>query len=242
MGAMTVPPFAIGLRERQKAARRQAISDAATALFLERGFDTVTMAEVAEAAGVSIKTIFNYFGSKEELFLDREAEARAATIAAITERPPGASITDGLLALLVEHRVPSGGDGWEALDDPARRAGFRSFLTTWHESTALRARHLLVQERLADTLQVTLAAELGLSPDDVRIRAMSMMLVAMMHERHRTLARAVLEDVPAGEVRRRVEEVSQEAMRRVAAAFPDLDVARLPPDPEGDPAGAGRMG
>lgn len=227
---MPIPPIALGLRERQKAERRQAISDAATALFLQRGFDAVTMAEVADAAGVSIKTIFNYFGSKEELFLDREAEARAATIAAITERPPGASITDGLLALLVEHRVPSGRGGWETLDDPARREGFRSFLTTWQESTALRARHLLVQERLADTLQEALAAELDLPADDVRIRAMSMVLVAVMHERHRTLARAVLEGVPADEVRRRVEEVSTEAMRRVAAAFPDLD-PRRPPDP-----------
>lgn len=227
---MPIPPLTLGLRERQKAARRRAISDAATALFLERGFDAVTMAEVADAAGVSIKTIFNYFGSKEELFLDREAEMRALTIAAITGRPPGASITDGLLSLLVAHRVPSGGEGWEALDDPARLEGFRCFLTTWQDSTALRARHLLVQEQIAETLQETLGAELGLPADDVRIRAMSMMLVAVMHERHRTLAHAVMEGVSPAEIQRRVREIAVEAMGRVAAAFPDLD-ARRPPDP-----------
>jgi AcrR family transcriptional regulator len=228
-----IPPLPPGLRERQKQERRRAISDAATALFLERGFDAVTMAEVAEAAGVSIKTIFNYFGSKEELFLDREAEAREATVAAITDRPAGATITDGILTLLVEHRVPSGGEGWEALDDAGRLEGFRAFLTTWHESTALRARHLLVQERLADTLIATLSAELRIAPEDVRIRAMAMMVVAVMHERHRVMAEAVLEGAPVAEVRRRVREFSQEAVGRVATAFPDLDPPRLP-RPDGD--------
>lgn len=227
---MPIPPLIPGLRERQKTARRRAISDTATTLFLERGFDAVTMADVAEAAGVSIKTIFNYFGSKEELFLHREAEARAATIAAINERPPGASITDGLLSLLVEHRVPSGGEGWEALDDPARLEAFRCLLRTWQDSTALRARHLLVQERIADTLGATLAGELGIAAGDVRIRAMAMMLVAVTHERHRTMARAVLDGLPAAEIERRVREFSVEAMGRVAAAFPDLD-PRRPPDP-----------
>lgn len=227
---MPIPPLTLGLRERQKAERRRAISDAATALFLERGFDAVTMAEVAEAAGVSIKTIFNYFGSKEELFLDREAEMRQATIDAIVRRPPGASITDGLLALLVEQRVPSGGEGWDALDDAARMEGFRAFLTTWRESTALRARHLLVQERLSDTLRETLAGELGLPADDVRVRAMAMMLVAVMHERHRTMAEAVLGGLPVAEIQRRVRELSVEGMGRIAAAYPDLD-PRRPPDP-----------
>lgn len=220
------PPLPPGLRERQKQERRRAISDAATALFLERGFETVTMAEVAEAAGVSIKTIFNYFGSKEELFLDRESEARDATVAAITARPAGCSITGGILSLLVQKRVPSGGEGWEVLDDERRREGFRAFLTTWHESTALRARHLLVQERLADTLAATLSDELGIPAGDARIRAMAMMLVAVMHERHRVMAEAVLAGAPAAEVRRRVREFSVEAIGRVAAAFPDLDQRR----------------
>ena len=223
-----IPPLPPGLRERQKQERRRAISDAATALFLERGFDTVTMAEVAEAAGVSIKTIFNYFGSKEELFLDRESEAREATVTAITHRPPGCSITDGVLALLTEQRVPSGGEGWEVLDDRQRLEGFRAFLAAWHDSTALRARNLLVQERLADTLAETLSDELGIPPADVRIRAMAMMLVAVMNERHRVMAEAVLAGAPAGEVRRRVREFAVEALGRVAAAFPDLDPRRPP--------------
>ena len=58
-----------GLRERKKLATRRAISDIATGLFMERGFDNVTVAEVAEVANVAKMTVFNYFPRKEDLFL-----------------------------------------------------------------------------------------------------------------------------------------------------------------------------
>ena len=68
-----------GLRERKKRLMRQLISDTATAMFLERGFDEVRVAEVAAACGVSEKTVYNYFPTKESLLLDRE-EGMAADI------------------------------------------------------------------------------------------------------------------------------------------------------------------
>jgi AcrR family transcriptional regulator len=60
-----------GLRERKKRLMRQQLSDTATRMFLERGFDAVRVAEIAEACGVSEKTVFNYFPTKESLILDR---------------------------------------------------------------------------------------------------------------------------------------------------------------------------
>lgn len=63
--------MAEGLRERKKRQTRQYISDVATGLFLERGFEAVTVAEVADAANVSVNTVYNYFPAKEDLFLDR---------------------------------------------------------------------------------------------------------------------------------------------------------------------------
>ncbi len=66
-----------GLRERKKRLTRSLISDTATAMFLERGFDDVRVAEVAEACGVSEKTVYNYFPTKESLLLDREPEMAA---------------------------------------------------------------------------------------------------------------------------------------------------------------------
>src|ERR1044072_4379662 len=67
-----------GLRERKKRLMRQQLSDTATAMFLERGFDAVRVAEVAAACGVSEKTVFNYFPVKEALVMDRLATTLAA--------------------------------------------------------------------------------------------------------------------------------------------------------------------
>ena len=75
-----------GFRERNKTKMRTAISDVATRLFVERGFDNVTVAEIAEAAGVSTMTVFNYFQRKEDLFFDREGESVAFIRKALAER------------------------------------------------------------------------------------------------------------------------------------------------------------
>src|ERR1700734_1468379 len=73
-------PIAEGLRERKKRMTRQLISDTATGMFLEAGFDEVRVADVAAACGVSEKTVYNYFPTKESLIFDRfddmEADVR----------------------------------------------------------------------------------------------------------------------------------------------------------------------
>src|ERR1700729_4070929 len=81
-----------GLRERRKQATRQAISDVATGMFAARGFDEVTIAQVAEAAGVAKMTVTNYFPRKEDLVFDR-ADAIVRSLAdVITARAPGESM------------------------------------------------------------------------------------------------------------------------------------------------------
>ena len=69
----------VGLRESKKLHTRQQIADEAMRLFVMRGFDHVTVAEVAVAAGVSQKTVFNYFPTKEDLFFDEVPEARGGS-------------------------------------------------------------------------------------------------------------------------------------------------------------------
>jgi AcrR family transcriptional regulator len=61
-------------RTRKRLATRQAISDTATRLFFERGFDTVTIDDIAEAADVGRKTVFNHFARKEDMFFDRDED------------------------------------------------------------------------------------------------------------------------------------------------------------------------
>ena len=83
-----------GLRERKKRATRDAIAVAARRLFAERGFDHVTVSEVAEAADVSEKTVFNHFPAKEDLaFAGGEAPLNQL-LADIAERPAGTPVLD----------------------------------------------------------------------------------------------------------------------------------------------------
>jgi AcrR family transcriptional regulator len=78
-----------GLRERKKQQTRQLIADAAAALFGERGYEHVSVSDVAKAAEVSEQTIYNYFPAKERLVLDRDDELRDRLTHLIRSRPPG---------------------------------------------------------------------------------------------------------------------------------------------------------
>ncbi|MEV4376076.1 helix-turn-helix domain-containing protein [Streptosporangium sp. NPDC049644] len=89
---------AVGRRERKKAATRAAILEAATALFLERGFDGVSVREIADKADVSPKTVFTHFPQKEALVFSDEDERHERLVAAVSGRAPGTTISDALKA------------------------------------------------------------------------------------------------------------------------------------------------
>ncbi|WP_308042166.1 TetR/AcrR family transcriptional regulator [Streptomyces sp. 8L] len=78
-----------GLRERKKQRTHAAISDAAIALFLEHGFNQVSVAQVAEAAEVSKRTLFAYFPTKEDLVVHRLADHETELARVVRARPPG---------------------------------------------------------------------------------------------------------------------------------------------------------
>ena len=103
-----------GLRERKRRLTRQLISDAATTMFATRGFDNVKVSEVADRVGVSEKTIYNYFPTKESLVLDTADEAVERMARALRERGPDESLTAAVV------RAIRGGHG--ALRPGARRA------------------------------------------------------------------------------------------------------------------------
>ena len=94
--------MAEGLRERKKRQTRQHISDMATGLFLERGFDAVTIAEIADAADVSVNTVYNYFPAKEDLFLDRSKGIVERLSRFVRGRDIGESAADAVLRELRE--------------------------------------------------------------------------------------------------------------------------------------------
>ncbi|KJK41984.1 transcriptional regulator [Lentzea aerocolonigenes] len=87
----------IGRRERKKAATREALANAARELFLERGFDQVTVAEIADEADTAVSTLFAHFpGGKEALVLGDRTEREQSLTAAVKERPTGVSILQAL--------------------------------------------------------------------------------------------------------------------------------------------------
>ncbi|MCU1514124.1 MAG: putative transcriptional regulator, TetR family protein [Microbacteriaceae bacterium] len=128
---------------------RARIREVANRLFIERGYDSVTVAEVAREAGVSSVTVFNHFPRKEDLFLDRAADAVDLLRSAVRERASGVDALESMHAMsarLFEDRHPLSG-----VDE--RSTGF---FRTVAESPALVAR----AREIASELQQVLAGEL----------------------------------------------------------------------------------
>jgi AcrR family transcriptional regulator len=153
-----------GLRERKKARTRQRLSDTATLMFLERGFDAVRVIEVAAACDVSEKTVYNYFPTKESLVLDRwetTAQALRAGLTDTGEHPVDTvqRILAGELAALI---------AWlDAQQDRAAAAGqVRRFGRLIATTPALRAYQSDAMNELVVTTAGLLARGAGLSPDD----------------------------------------------------------------------------
>lgn len=121
-----------GRRERKKAATRAGLADAALTLFLERGYDDVTVAEIADAADVSVTTLFNHFpGGKPALVFD-EAEAREeALVAAVRDRSPGVGVVEALHG----HLRATGSVREET--DPRKREQMRRFVALVRDNRSL---------------------------------------------------------------------------------------------------------
>lgn len=153
---------AIGRRERKKAATRQAIADAALELFLERGFEQVSVRDVAERADVSTTTLFAHFPGKEALVFDREAEVEAELAAAVRERPAGQDVVEALRA----HALAS----WGRIASDPRRGRFAALV---EQTPALREYWERMWMRHAGALGAVIAEELGREADDLACSALA---------------------------------------------------------------------
>ncbi|MFI0714778.1 TetR/AcrR family transcriptional regulator [Streptomyces inhibens] len=148
-----------GRRERKKAQTRQALADAAMRLFTERGFDNVGVREVAEAADVSLSTLFKHFPSKEALVFDLDADVESALVAAVRDRASGQPVLHALRDHLVHTRTAV------RTDDP-------TFVLV--ESTpALRDYARRMWSRHEKALAATLADATGLAPDDLAVTGLA---------------------------------------------------------------------
>ncbi|MFF4749334.1 TetR/AcrR family transcriptional regulator [Streptomyces sp. NPDC002514] len=153
-----------GRRERKKAATRKALSGAALRLFLERGYDGVTVAEVADEADTALATLFAHFpAGKEALIFDDGTERREALEAALTERPAGMSALDALETYLANR-----GAFAESLSPEEQRK--RELIIS---TPVLRAHARSLWMGCEGSLTGLLAEESGRDPQDVSLRLLA---------------------------------------------------------------------
>ncbi|CAL9447039.1 TetR/AcrR family transcriptional regulator [Streptomyces sp. NPDC090994] len=179
--------MAEGLRERKKRQTRQYISDVATGLFLARGFDAVTVAEVARAADVSVNTVYNYFPAKEDLFLDRSQGVIDRLARWVRGRRAGESAAAAVLRELreeVESVSPRIG----------LMAGYAEFMRVIEDSPALRSRLWAIGQEVLHTLERELREETG-APDDDPLPSL---MAGQINWLHGTLMAAVGQRMLAG--------------------------------------------
>ena len=146
-------------QSRKRLATRQSISNAATRLFLERGFDQVTVDEIAAAADVGRMTVFNHFPRKEDLFFDRDEEGRELLRGALRVRDPKVAPIERFRLLahrLVAERSPF-------VEFSARSRGF---VETIQVSETLKARARAIRDELAQVVTAALSESAGRKPTD----------------------------------------------------------------------------
>ena len=219
---MTTSNMGPGLRERKKQQTRQLIADTARRLFAQRGFEAVTVAEVARAAGVAEKTVFNYFPTKEELFYSRLEAFEEELLAAVRERATGESILAAVRGFLMAQRgvfaMRGPGGDEEATEQ------LRTVTRVITESPALLARERQVFAQYAQALAALIAEETGARPGAIEPQVVANSLLGV----HRALidyvrARA-LAGAPASQVARELRARANRAFELLEDGLGDYGV------------------
>jgi AcrR family transcriptional regulator len=179
----------LGLRERKKQQTRRLIADTARRLFAERGFENVTVADVAREADVSEGTVFNYFPSKEDLVYGRMESFEEEMLDAIRSRPPHESIRAAFGRFILEPR------GFLASKDEGATRELLAISRVIAGSPALLARERQILERYTRALAGLIAEETGKGPEDVEPWVAANALIGV----HQALLEFVRGKILAGE-------------------------------------------
>jgi AcrR family transcriptional regulator len=174
-------------RSRKRLATRQGISNAATRLFTERGFDHVTVDEIAAAADVGRMTVFNHFHRKEDMFFDRDEEGREILREALRQRAPRVAPIETLR--LLAHRLVA--EQSPLVEFSARS---QSFIETIEHSETLKARARAIRDELAQVVTVALSECVGREPTDPDAHLAACLLLATwsvaLIQAHRTFRKS----------------------------------------------------
>jgi AcrR family transcriptional regulator len=195
---------ALPLRDRKKAMTRQAILAAADRLFEERGFEGVTVAEIADAANVSVKTLFVYFRSKEDLAF-ADTSLIDAVVAALRDRGETTSRAGAVVGALIAAMEAEGG------------AGVEGFHRAVGGSAALRSGLLRLWSGYEDRITEVLASEAG-APATPAMRLEAMQLVTLIRLTTSAELRSAVSGLPLERAREAVTAELRAAARSVASA------------------------
>jgi AcrR family transcriptional regulator len=152
----------MGLRERKKHRTRLLIADTARQLFTERGFETVSVSEIARAAEVSEATVFNYFPSKEDLVYQGMEAFEEQLLDAIRQRPAGESVLDAFGRFVTQPR------GFLAAQDENTQQALLSAARMIAASPALLARERQILSRYTESLAALFREETDATANDLR--------------------------------------------------------------------------
>jgi AcrR family transcriptional regulator len=152
----------VGLRARKKQKTRQLISETARALFAERGFEHVSVAEIARTADVSEATVFNYFPRKEDLVYGAMEQFEDELLAAVRDRRPGESVLAAFRGFVLEPR------GFLASRDDESAKQLEAVSRMIATSPALLAREREILARYTDALAALIAEETRAEAGDPR--------------------------------------------------------------------------
>jgi len=193
-----------GLRQRKKEQTRRLIAETARRLFGERGFERVTVAEIARAAEVSEQTVFNYFPTKEDLVYWRLQSFEDELLATIRDRERGEPALAAFRRFLLAER------GLLGKQDPQAREELAALTRMITESPALLAREEQIFAGYSASLAALLADETGADAADLRpsVAANAMMGVhrALVHHARGRVVEGARHPQLAAEVRARAEE------------------------------------
>jgi AcrR family transcriptional regulator len=148
-----------GVRERRRQETRARIVDAAAELFAERGFDAVSVMEIAQRAGVVEKTVFNHFPVKEGLVFDADPPMRAALLDAVRHRPAGESVSAAAGSFVVS--------AISLLGSPEAAEGVAEMAKVVRGSHTLQVREREILGELTDSLATLIAEETLSAPGQV---------------------------------------------------------------------------
>jgi AcrR family transcriptional regulator len=177
-----------GLRERKKEHTRQLIADTARRLFAERGFDAVTVVDVARAADVAPATVFNYFPTKEDLFYSGLEAFEEELLMAIRERAPGESVLAAFGRFVLQER------GLLSAKEPDAVERLAAIVRVISDSPALLAREQQIFADYTASLADLLAEETSTRPGSVEPRVVANALIGV----HRALVEYSRSEVLAG--------------------------------------------